>query len=162
MPANETYRSLSYWLDSVPGPLAPADPLPGDLDADVAIVGAGLTGLWTAYYLAGAQPGLRVAVCEAKFNANCGEPEVAVSPRVGRKMDCTCAAAYGVTSRNIHAVVHYHTWWPDPAAPTATRRPVAAYRPRPRWDPARSRKARLTWAQVQAIRAVTRVLHGRA
>jgi glycine/D-amino acid oxidase-like deaminating enzyme len=65
MPANETYRSLSYWLDSVPGPLAPTDPLPGDLDVDVAIAGAGLTGLWTAYYLAGAQPGLRVAVCEA-------------------------------------------------------------------------------------------------
>ena len=67
MPANETYRSLSYWLDSVPGPLAPTDPLPGDLDVDVAIAGAGLTGLWTAYYLAGAQPGLRVAVCEANI-----------------------------------------------------------------------------------------------
>ncbi len=67
MPANETYRSLSYWLDSMPGPLAPADPLPGDLDVDVAIAGAGFTGLWTAYYLAGAQPGLRVAVCEANI-----------------------------------------------------------------------------------------------
>jgi glycine/D-amino acid oxidase-like deaminating enzyme len=67
MPANETYRSLSLWLDSVPGPLAPADPLPGDLDVDVAIAGAGFTGLWTAYYLAGARPGLRVAVCEANI-----------------------------------------------------------------------------------------------
>ena len=65
MPVDETYRSLSYWLDSVPGSLAPTDPLPGDLDVDVAIAGAGFTGLWTAYYLAGAQPGLRVAVCEA-------------------------------------------------------------------------------------------------
>jgi len=33
----------------------------------VAIAGAGLTGLWTAYYLATAQPGLRVAVCEAQI-----------------------------------------------------------------------------------------------
>src|SRR2546423_15266421 len=61
------YRSLSYWLDSVPGDLSPRDPLPGDLDVDVAIAGAGFTGLWTAYYLAGAQPGLRVAVCEANI-----------------------------------------------------------------------------------------------
>src|SRR6266516_7339228 len=66
MPPDETYRSLSYWLDSVPGPLAPAGPLPGDADVDVAIAGAGFTGLWTAYYLASAQPGLRVAVCEAQ------------------------------------------------------------------------------------------------
>ena len=67
MPANETYRSLSLWLDSVPGPLAPIDPLSGDVDVDVAIAGAGFTGLWTAYYLAGAQRGLRVAVCEANI-----------------------------------------------------------------------------------------------
>jgi len=68
MPAEEqTYRSLSYWLDSVPGPLAPTDPLPGDLDVDVAIAGAGFTGLWTAYYLAGAQPDLRIAVCEKQI-----------------------------------------------------------------------------------------------
>jgi glycine/D-amino acid oxidase-like deaminating enzyme len=67
MRAKQTYRSLSYWLDSVPGDLAPADPLRGDLDVDVAIVGAGFTGLWTAYYLATAQPGLRIAVCEREI-----------------------------------------------------------------------------------------------
>jgi glycine/D-amino acid oxidase-like deaminating enzyme len=67
MPAEQTYRSLSLWLDTVPGPLAPGEPLPGDLDVDVAIAGAGLTGLWTAYYLAGAQPGLRIAVCEREI-----------------------------------------------------------------------------------------------
>ena len=65
MPTEQTYRSLSFWLDSVPGPLVPADPLPGDTEVDVAIAGAGFTGLWAAYYLASAQPGLRVAVCEA-------------------------------------------------------------------------------------------------
>jgi len=67
MPANETYRSLSLWLDSVPGRLAPTDPLSGDVDVDVAIAGAGFTGLWTAYYLADARPRLRVAVCEANI-----------------------------------------------------------------------------------------------
>ena len=39
-------------------------PLPGDVDVDVAVVGAGLTGLWTAYYLAVADRGLRIAVLE--------------------------------------------------------------------------------------------------
>ena len=67
MPADQTYRSLSLWLDTVPGSLVPGDPLPGDLDVDVAIAGAGLTGLWTAYYLASTPPGLRVAVCEAEI-----------------------------------------------------------------------------------------------
>jgi glycine/D-amino acid oxidase-like deaminating enzyme len=61
------YRGVSFWLDTVPGSLAPAGALPGDLTVDVAIAGAGLTGLWTAYYLATRQPGLRVAVCEAEI-----------------------------------------------------------------------------------------------
>jgi glycine/D-amino acid oxidase-like deaminating enzyme len=42
--------------------------MPGDLDADVAIVGAGFTGLWTAYYLASGNPGLRVVVVEKAFS----------------------------------------------------------------------------------------------
>src|SRR5499433_2172810 len=66
MPSDQTYRPVSFWLDTVPGTLAPGEVLPGDLTVDVAIAGAGLTGLWTAYYLATTQPGLRVAVCEAQ------------------------------------------------------------------------------------------------
>jgi glycine/D-amino acid oxidase-like deaminating enzyme len=38
--------------------------LAADLDVDVAIIGAGYSGLWTAYYLAGIDPSLRVAVLE--------------------------------------------------------------------------------------------------
>ncbi len=41
--------------------------LPGHRDADVCIVGAGYTGLWTAYYLKRADPSLRIAVLEARF-----------------------------------------------------------------------------------------------
>ena len=41
--------------------------LPGSTDADVCIVGAGFTGLWTAYYLKRADPALRVVVLEASF-----------------------------------------------------------------------------------------------
>jgi glycine/D-amino acid oxidase-like deaminating enzyme len=61
------YRSLSYWHDSVPDELKPRAALPGDETADVAIVGGGLTGLWTAYYLLTASPGLRVVVLEKEI-----------------------------------------------------------------------------------------------
>jgi glycine/D-amino acid oxidase-like deaminating enzyme len=62
----QRYRDLSLWWDTLPGPLAgdlrPA--LDTDIEADVAIVGAGYTGLWTAYYLAKADPTVRVVVVE--------------------------------------------------------------------------------------------------
>jgi glycine/D-amino acid oxidase-like deaminating enzyme len=58
------YRSRSLWLDRLDDPLTPRAPLDGPLEVDVAIVGAGLTGLWTAYYLRRADPGLRVALLE--------------------------------------------------------------------------------------------------
>ncbi len=67
MVSTQTYRSLSFWHDTVPGTLSPGEPLDGDTDADVVIVGAGFTGLWTAYYLTRADPGLRVVVCEAEI-----------------------------------------------------------------------------------------------
>lgn len=61
-------RPLSLWLDGrTPPPSARHPALDGDLDVDVAIVGAGFTGLWTAYYLAQADPGLRIAVLESEF-----------------------------------------------------------------------------------------------
>jgi glycine/D-amino acid oxidase-like deaminating enzyme len=60
----EKYRQLSFWHDTVPDDLTPRPPLPGELDVDVAIIGGGLTGLWTAYYLAKSDPGLRIAILE--------------------------------------------------------------------------------------------------
>jgi glycine/D-amino acid oxidase-like deaminating enzyme len=56
----------SYWLHTL-GPVTRRAPLAGDRDADVAIVGGGYTGLWTAYYLAQATPGLRIVVLEAEY-----------------------------------------------------------------------------------------------
>jgi glycine/D-amino acid oxidase-like deaminating enzyme len=67
MVSSGTYRSLSLWHDTVPGTLTPGEPLAGDIEADVAIAGAGFTGLWTAYYLTRADPGLRVVVCEREI-----------------------------------------------------------------------------------------------
>lgn len=61
------YDSLSFWHDTAGEALDPRPGLPGDTDADVAIVGAGYTGLWTAYYLKRQQPDLRVVVIESEI-----------------------------------------------------------------------------------------------
>lgn len=53
----------SLWRDTA-GEATPRAPLTSDLAVDVAIVGGGYTGLWTAYYLLRADPGLRLAVIE--------------------------------------------------------------------------------------------------
>ncbi len=52
------------WWEGLDGELGGRDPLRTDLDVDVVIVGAGYTGLWTAYELALADPALRIAVLE--------------------------------------------------------------------------------------------------
>lgn len=61
-------RTLSLWWDTLPAdlrtPLGSA--LQGDTSTDVAIVGGGYTGLWTAYYLAKADPSLRIVILEAE------------------------------------------------------------------------------------------------
>jgi len=59
-----SYTDLSYWHASSGDDFVPRPHLASDLDVDVAIVGAGFTGLWTAYYLAVADPSLRIAVIE--------------------------------------------------------------------------------------------------
>jgi glycine/D-amino acid oxidase-like deaminating enzyme len=55
----------SFWFDSLQAPLqpAPVETLPAQVD--IAIVGAGYTGLWTAYYLSQLAPTLSIAVFEA-------------------------------------------------------------------------------------------------
>ena len=58
---------VSFWWRQLGGTPEPRPPLPGPAEADVCIVGAGYTGLWTAYYLAQAQPDLRITVLEQRF-----------------------------------------------------------------------------------------------
>ncbi|MQA11601.1 MAG: FAD-dependent oxidoreductase [Pseudonocardiaceae bacterium] len=58
---------VSHWYAQLGELPQPRDCLPGTRDADVCIVGAGLTGLWTAYYLKRADPSLRITVLEAEF-----------------------------------------------------------------------------------------------
>jgi glycine/D-amino acid oxidase-like deaminating enzyme len=58
------FRSRSLWLDQLDEPISPRAALAGDRDVDVAIVGAGYTGLWTAEALLRADPTLRVLLIE--------------------------------------------------------------------------------------------------
>ena len=60
-----TAHTPSLWNDTLPdAQRCSFEPLPGDAEFDVVIVGAGLTGAWTGYYLAAADPTLRIAVLE--------------------------------------------------------------------------------------------------
>jgi len=56
---------VSHWWEQIGVP-NPRPKLRGHHSVDVAIVGAGFTGLWTAYYLAKANPDLDIAILEAR------------------------------------------------------------------------------------------------
>jgi glycine/D-amino acid oxidase-like deaminating enzyme len=58
---------VSFWYDDIGGLPALRPALGGDTNADVCIVGAGYTGLWTAFYLKTLQPNLDVLVVEKDF-----------------------------------------------------------------------------------------------
>lgn len=55
----------SHWLSDVSGTRTPVRRLNSDISADVAIVGGGFVGLWTAITLKESESGLRVTILEA-------------------------------------------------------------------------------------------------
>jgi glycine/D-amino acid oxidase-like deaminating enzyme len=57
-------RPVSWWMEDAGVGSRPS--LEGDLEVDVAILGAGFTGLWTAYALQTIAPGIRIAIVEAE------------------------------------------------------------------------------------------------
>ena len=66
MSDQQRYRARSLWLDGALAGFTPRPQLTGSVDVDVAIVGAGYTGLWTAYALTLRDPGIRIAIVEAE------------------------------------------------------------------------------------------------
>ncbi len=60
------HRAISFWYSEIDPPPRRRDPLDGSREADVCIVGAGFTGLWTAYSLLKADPSLEVVVLESE------------------------------------------------------------------------------------------------
>ncbi|HKX65911.1 MAG TPA: FAD-dependent oxidoreductase [Intrasporangium sp.] len=65
--ASSHYRELSLWHDTTPDDLTPRPALGGDVDADVVVIGAGYTGLWTAFHLAVADPTMRIVVIDKEI-----------------------------------------------------------------------------------------------
>jgi glycine/D-amino acid oxidase-like deaminating enzyme len=59
--------TVSFWLTDAEDDLTPRDPLDGSVTVDVAIVGAGLTGLWTAREVLRRDPSRSVLVLEAEI-----------------------------------------------------------------------------------------------
>jgi glycine/D-amino acid oxidase-like deaminating enzyme len=91
MEGTMAYQDLSLWHDTAADPWTPRSPLPGDVEADVAIVGAGFTGLWTAYWLTELDPSLDIVVVES---------EVAGFGASGRNGGW-CSAIFPATLRRI-------------------------------------------------------------
>jgi glycine/D-amino acid oxidase-like deaminating enzyme len=61
------YTKYSFWLETAGEPLTPRASLMRSTEVDVAILGGGYSGLWAAYYLLRANPGLRVAIVEKEI-----------------------------------------------------------------------------------------------
>ena len=102
VPGSRDYAGVSYWLDSLPESFTPRPKLDRDIDCDVAIVGGGYTGLWTAYYLRDADRSLRVALVEREicgFGASgrnggwCSGHLAASWPRIARQSGIEQATA---------------------------------------------------------------------
>ena len=64
MTAISNARSVSLWMDRLSEDLIPRAPLHGDTEPDIAIIGGGFSGLWTAYFLLDRDPSLRGLVVE--------------------------------------------------------------------------------------------------
>ena len=111
MPVAPGDRPL-WWLEDAP-PDPAAAPLEGEHAADVAIVGGGYTGLWTALALKAREPSLDVVVLEAEFcgfgpsGRNGGFIE-SLWPALGRlreRMGSEDALAVARASAGVFAVV---------------------------------------------------------
>ena len=63
----KTIGDISFWYADIGLPQTRRPALQGDSTADVAIIGAGFTGLWAAWYLKQARPDLNVLVIEKEF-----------------------------------------------------------------------------------------------
>ena len=105
------YSNLSLWLATFPGDLQPRPALDGDTEADVAIVGGGFTGLWTAYYLTERDPSLSILVIERDicgFGASGRNGGWCVGELVAGVESYTRRADHGAASRlmrHVHGAV---------------------------------------------------------
>jgi glycine/D-amino acid oxidase-like deaminating enzyme len=60
-------QAVSFWLETCGDDLSPRPRLKSDITADVAIMGGGFTGLWTAWFLLQHEPSLDIVIVERDF-----------------------------------------------------------------------------------------------
>ncbi|MGA2321224.1 MAG: FAD-dependent oxidoreductase [Solirubrobacteraceae bacterium] len=144
---------LGFWWRSLGGPPARRPALAGSTRTDVAIVGAGYTGLWAAYYLKLAEPSLRVTILErevAGFGASgrnggwvsgfFSGPERVYEARGGRD-------AYLALQREMFDTV-------DEIGRVLAERDIDA-------DFLKSGQVEVALNEAQAVRLRERIIHGR-
>lgn len=61
---NQYYKNKSFWLETSEICIEPRHKLEESKTVDIAILGGGFTGLWTAYYLSLSNPSLDIAIVE--------------------------------------------------------------------------------------------------
>lgn len=61
------YENVSLWFDTLAQAPQPRASLNQNISVDVAIIGAGYTGLWSAYYLKKLKPELNIVILEAQI-----------------------------------------------------------------------------------------------
>lgn len=84
----EFYKKQNFWLETSDDDLEPRAKLSESVTVDVAILGAGFSGLWIAYYLIQKDPSLNIAVLEKEItgfgasgrNGGWCSPKFSVSP----------------------------------------------------------------------------------
>jgi hypothetical protein len=106
---NAAVKYEPYWWETAPA--VPGPPLTADVRCDVAIVGAGFTGLWTAHQLKLARPELDVQVIEAEHAGAgaSGHADGFITPTIGHSLSALIGrfgadqakVAYSVAARSI-------------------------------------------------------------
>lgn len=101
----------SYWLQSLQENLQPTLPLQGETTADVAIVGGGFVGLWTALTLKERDPGINVVVleqdiCGGGASGRNGGFVMSWWPKIGSLLSfCTKEQALFLAQAAEHAII---------------------------------------------------------
>jgi glycine/D-amino acid oxidase-like deaminating enzyme len=98
-----------FWRETEP--VEPGPPLSGDIRCDVAVIGGGYTGLWTAHQLKLAEPTLDVQIIESDYAGSgaSGHGDGFVTPTIGHSLEAFTHAfgterarvAYSVVGRSI-------------------------------------------------------------
>lgn len=114
-PTGTPVRHQIYWRETEP--VRPGPPLDAAVQADVCVIGAGYTGLWTSHFLKKADPGIDIHVVEAKYAGSgaSGHGDGFITPTIGHNLASFVHAygtegaqlAYSVVSRSILEVQHF-------------------------------------------------------